>query len=182
MPRRKASGRPPIAAAKKRTVRLVTYVTPAEDKHIRKHLRRGQTISDALRDGVLGSDHPAARTPAVEALPPPAPPEVASPPAAKAIASERATAPLASPPIPHVPSTVEPAPVPVPPENHQQPALIAEAKAALRNYRGTPIIAPLAYQIAERDPQLVLDVVREARAAGLSHRDLWFLLKERAGE
>ena len=182
-------------------MRLVTYVTLAEAKHIRKHLRRGQTISDALRDGVLGTDHPAARTPAVEALPPPAPPEVAvttPTPAAEAAASERATAPQASPPPapmaaqggarmpgrPLIPAPVAAPPeqAPPPPQKRPRADLVAEAVAFLRNYRGKPILAKQAYEIAERDPQLVLDVGREAKVAWLSHRDLWFLLKERAGE
>ena len=66
MSRRKASGRPLVAAAKKHTVRLVAYVTSLESKRIWKRLRRGQTISDALRDGVPGTD-PAVRPPAIEA-------------------------------------------------------------------------------------------------------------------
>ena len=196
MPKPEASGRPPVAVSKRRTARLVTYVTPAEAKRLRKRLRLGHTISDALREAMLGFD-PAARPPAVEALPPPAPPEVAvttPTPAAEAAASERATAPQASPPPapmaarmpgrPLIPAPVAAPPeqAPPPPQKRPRADLVAEAVAFLRNYRGKPILAKQAYEIAERDPQLVLDVGREAKVAWLSHRDLWFLLKERAGE
>ena len=186
--------------SKRRTARLVTYVTPAEAKRFRKRLRLGQTISDALREAMLGFD-PAARPPAVEAPPPPPPPEVAATtptPAAEAAASERATVPQASPPAapmaaqggarmpgrPLIPAPVAAPPeqAPPPPQKRPRADLVAEAVDFLSNYRGKPIIAPLAYQIAERDPQLVLDVGREAKVAWLSHRELWFLLKERAGE
>ena len=200
IPRRKASGRPLVTAAKKRTVRLVTYVTPLESKRIRKRLRRGQTISDALRDAVLGTD-PAARPPAVEALPPPAPREVAATtptPAAVARESERATAPQAS--TPAAPMAAQggarmpggpliPAPVAAPPEQATPPPqkrpradLVAEAIDALESFRGTGFWVPAIHRMAARDPQLVLDVVREAQAAELSHRELRFRFKERTGE
>ena len=168
----KTAGRQPLPKAERRSERIFVYVTPAEYRAVKTHRKRGQTISDFVRDAIVAACRPVPN-------PSPAPPEVAATTpvtAAESVASE----PQASPPVPPAPSPEEPAPVP--PENHQQPALISEAKAALRHYRGTPIIAPLAYQIAERNPQLVLDVVREAKVAWLSHRELWFLLKERAGE
>ena len=172
----KTAGRQPLPKAERRSERIFVYVTPAEYRAVKTHRKRGQTISDFVRDAIVTACRPVPK-------PSRAPPEIASTPpvtAAESVASERATAPQASPPVPPAPSPE--APAPIPPDNHQQPALISEAKAALRHYRGTPIIAPLAYQIAERDPQLVLDVVREAKLAGLSHPALWFRLKERAGE
>ena len=81
-----------------------------------------------------------------------------------------------------IPAPFPEEPAPPPPQKRPRPDLVAEAAAFLRNYRGKPILAKQAYEIAERDPQLVLDVGREAKVAWLSHRDLWFLLKARAGE
>ena len=46
-------------------MRLATHVTPPEAKRLRKALRPGQTISDALRDLVV-----AAYPPPLEAAPP----------------------------------------------------------------------------------------------------------------
>ena len=74
---------------------------------------------------------------------------------------------------------------PPPPADLDGPApkaeLVAAAKEALATTWEKPIWAEGAQVIAERKPQLVLDVVREARALGLSARDGWFRLKERAG-
>ncbi len=190
MPKPEASGRPPVAVSKRRTARLVTYVTPAEAKRLRKRLRLGQTISDALREAMLGFD-PAARTPAVEALPPPAPPEVASPPPPTTHGGGPSSHHRASPQQQHGAPGVHQAQrrphiAPPPPADLDGPApkaeLVAAAKKVLATAWEEPIWAKGAQVIAERDPQLVLDVARESRALRHSAREGWFLLKARAGE
>ena len=73
-------------------------------------------------------------------------------------------------------------PTPVSPENGQREALVAKAKDALADYRGQVIWAQAAQTIAEESPELVLTVVRESLDMGLSARECWFRLKERAAE
>ena len=96
---RKPLGRPPLPKASRRSRRVTVYLTPDEYRALMGGRKRSQAISDYLRDTLLGS---------CQATPAPSPPPAATPTEAsstmtvtktKAIASERATALQASPPI-----------------------------------------------------------------------------------
>ena len=63
----KPAGRQPLPKAERRSERIFVYVTPAEYRAVKTHRKRGQTISDFVRDAII-----AALRPTPEPSPPPA--------------------------------------------------------------------------------------------------------------
>ena len=90
----KSAGRPALPKAKKRSERILTYVTPPEYRAIKARRKRGQTISQFARDTLLAACQDAPKAPPT--------PEVTSTsqtPALESIVPDRVIAPQASPPV-----------------------------------------------------------------------------------
>lgn len=117
----KNKGRKALPAAQRRSRHLHAYFTPPEYTLLRQTKKRSETWSDFIRRLIL--------------------------PAAEAIASERATALQASPPIPPAPSPVEPA--------------LVTAEEVAERLKQVGIWGRAAYAAARKDPQRVADILDE---------------------
>ena len=173
----KPAGRQPLPKAERRSERIFVYVTPAEYRAVKTHRKRGQTISDFVRDAII-----AALRPTPEPSPPPADGghHIADPPhTAHGGGPAHGGARIMGPSTPHhaTPQQQHGAPGPhsaqgspyiadPPPADLDGPAPAVTAEEVKRRLTQAGVEGWQAFTAADKDPQRVADILD--RAGGLS--------------